>query len=213
MNKTLSSFIKDTIKKQEISGNALAKNCKVSQSYISRLINEKSKPTVEFLKKLAPHLGVDYKFLMTLTGDLESPIPQEGIEFKQADKIPLLGNCPASPKRWELDDVEGWYPVLKKDIRGRRLYLLRVVGDSMNKAGIDDGDYILIDADKLPENGNIAVVKVDGECTLKRFYRTRQNVMLVPDSTNPEHQAMTFGPKEEIQLRGVVEAIYMKKVK
>lgn len=218
--KKLGELIECFIKEHFISGNAFAKKCKVSQSYISDIINEKvKKPTPEILKKIAPALGVDYKYLLTITGDLEpgspTPIPAQGIELSKTDliRIPLLGHCPASPKQWVPGEIEDWYPISKKDARGRRLYFLKVKGDSMNKAGIEDGDTVLVDADKHPINGNVAVIKIDGECTMKRFFKNEKGITLVPDSTNSKHQIATFGPDEDIKIRGVVEAVYMKKIR
>jgi Ni,Fe-hydrogenase maturation factor len=72
---------------------------------------------------------------------------------------------------------------------------------------------ILVDADKTPKNGNIVVARVDHECTIKRFYRTDHTVTLMPDSQNAKHQPMTFTKENLVQIRGVVDSVYLKKVK
>ena len=48
-------------------------------------------------------------------------------------------------------------------------FYARVSGDSMVGAGLDDGDLLVIDRSKNPENGKIAICLVDGEFTVKRI--------------------------------------------
>lgn len=139
-------------------------------------------------------------------------LPPEAIPMKHLVRIPLLGSAPAGPKSFGSDEVESWHEFPKEIVKGRRLYLLRVTGDSMNRAGIESGDIVVVDADKEPTNGAAVVIRVDGDATIKRFYRTNDQITLTPDSTNPEHQPMIVGKRSEVLLRGVVEAVWMKKI-
>jgi len=128
-------------------------------------------------------------------------------------KVPILGHCPASPKHWISGEVEGYEVIPRSFLGSRRVYILRVQGDSMDRAGIGDGDMILVDADRAPKNGNIVVARIDHECTIKRFYRTDHTVTLMPDSQNAKHQPVTFTKENLVQIRGVVDSVYLKKVK
>ncbi len=85
----------------------------------------------------------------------------------------------------------------------------------MNRAGIENGDLVVVNAERYPKNGDIVVVRIDGDATIKRFHKIdNKRVKLVPDSTNPAHDSKTYDVgKVEIRLRGVVQAIYMKNVK
>jgi SOS-response transcriptional repressor LexA len=84
----------------------------------------------------------------------------------------------------------------------------------MNKAGIDDGDLVIVDADAHPSNGQIVIIYIDHEYTMKRFYKNDEQITLMPDSQNPKHTPMMFDTKKcEIILRGVVEAVHWKKIK
>lgn len=152
--------------------------------------------------------GTDYKIELH-----EQLTLQDALALKHYVRLPLLGTCPASQKSVVQDEVERWIEFPKELVRGRRLYLLRVRGDSMNRAGIDDADIVIVDADKEPVNGSIVVARIDSESTLKRFYRSEDRITLTPDSTNPKHQPETFTKKNEVMLRGVVDFIWMKKVK
>lgn len=130
------------------------------------------------------------------------------------DRVPLLGACPASNRTWVADEVESWHPFPKDVIKGRKFYLLRVKGDSMNRAGIDNGDLVLVAADREPVNGNIVVICVDHEYTMKRFYKQDNLVNLMPESTNPEHKPCMIDVKKvEVMIRGVVEMVYLKKLR
>jgi len=128
-------------------------------------------------------------------------------------KIPVLGQCPASAKNWTNDEVECFESISKTLIGDRRMYILRIHGDSMDRAGIDDGCLVLVDADRKPLNGNIVVARIDHECTIKRLYKSENTITLSPDSNNPKHSPMTFTKENLVQIRGVVDSIYLKKVK
>ena len=159
-------------------------------------------------RALARALGVSFEVVVST----ELPHGAEPLPTSYV-KVPLLGICPASDKKIVLDEVMEWEWLPREDVRGRRVYLLKVKGDSMNRAGIDDGDKILVDAEAQPENGQIVVARIDGESTIKRFYREGTTVTLSPDSTNPKHQPRTFTKQNEIMLRGVVRAVWLKRVK
>lgn len=134
-------------------------------------------------------------------------------QMKDYTQVPLLGECPASSKRWVADEVEQMHYLPKEAARGRRLYILRAAGDSMDRSGISNGDMVLVDADAQPQNGDVVVVRVDDECTMKRYYREGSNVTLMPDSSNSKHRPAFFDTKRsEVILRGVVESIFMKKL-
>lgn len=154
------------------------------------------------------HLIEKHQTSMGLQTDIQAALSPRGLV-----QIPLLGQCPASPKSITEGEIEAYYWFPKKVVGGRRLYLLRADGDSMNKADINNGDLVLVDADAAPENGQITVVRIDGECTMKRFYKTDHKITLVPDSTNPKHAPEVYGDDSEIQILGVVKFNYMKGVK
>lgn len=60
-------------------------------------------------------------------------------------------------------------------------YVLRVKGSSMIEDGIFDGDYVVIERNPSPRNGDVVVALLDNEyATLKRFYRERDRIRLQP---------------------------------
>jgi repressor LexA len=87
---------------------------------------------------------------------------------------------------------------------GRRRYLLRVVGQSMVGAGIEDGDLLVVEEDEVPPDGSVIVALLrDGEeVTVKRLYREEGGtVRLGPE--NGDHEELVL-PSEDVRVQGRV---------
>ncbi len=80
------------------------------------------------------------------------------------------------------------------------VFSLTIHGDSMIDASIREGDIALIDPNKQPLHGDIVAALVDGECTLKYFYKDHRGVRLVPG--NPEYPIIY--PQNELVVQGVL---------
>ena len=79
-------------------------------------------------------------------------------------------------------------------------YVLQVVGDSMVDAGINDGDYAVIQRCENAENGAIVVALVeDREVTLKRIRRRGASIALEP--ANSAYEIRIFGP-HQVKIQG-----------
>jgi repressor LexA len=89
----------------------------------------------------------------------------------------------------------------------RRRYLLRVVGQSMTGAGIEDGDLLVIEEDEDPPDGTVVVALLNSgeEVTVKRLYRNGQTVKLKPE--NGEHEEITIAT-EEVKVQGRVVWVF-----
>ncbi|WP_222931798.1 LexA family protein [Hymenobacter lutimineralis] len=81
-------------------------------------------------------------------------------------------------------------------------YFARVRGDSMQEAGIQDGDLLIIDRALTPASGLVVVAVVDGEFTVKRLRLARGRVWLEP--ANPKYQPQEILPGMNFSVRGVV---------
>lgn len=168
---------------------------------MSMAIFERSKP------ELRPFLNLPENEL----GRIAYPMPTTPDEYVS---IPVLGTCPASPRLIAEEEILSRRLVPKSIASGRKLYLLKVKGDSMNRAGIDDGDLILIEHRSDPVNGQIVVACVDDGFSIKRYHREKGLITLMPDSTNPKHMPEVIDlKKHDVRLGGVVKAVYMKEVK
>jgi repressor LexA len=87
---------------------------------------------------------------------------------------------------------------------GRRRYLLRVVGQSMAGARIEDGDLLVVEEDEDPPNGTVVVALLGNgeEATVKRLYREGEAIRLKPQNGGHE-DIVLLGEDVEIQGRVV----------
>ena len=122
-------------------------------------------------------------------------------EFAQ---IPIMGQVRAGSLTLAVEDIEGYIPVEKLQLKGGSFFL-RVKGDSMIDDAILEGDLALIRAQETAENGDIVVAMVDGEATLKRFYREADHIRLQP--RNPNLQPIIISADTELHIIGKVVKI------
>ena len=87
-------------------------------------------------------------------------------------------------------------------------FYARVSGDSMIGAGLDDGDLLVIDRSKNPENGKIAICLVDGEFTVKRIKKEKNKLYLKPE--NKKYKPIELKEENELIIWGVVEYVIKK---
>lgn len=81
-------------------------------------------------------------------------------------------------------------------------FFMRVRGPSMREAGIDDGDYVVIDRSIEPKHGQVVLAVVDGEFTIKRLFRRAGRVKL--QAANPTFSDIEFRDGQELTIWGVV---------
>ncbi len=99
--------------------------------------------------------------------------------------LPILGDVAAGLPVQVEQVVADSLPVPEGMVRRADSFLLRVRGDSMEGAGILDGDLVVVAPDPEPPPGSIVAVTLDGETTLKRLERTDDGWMLVAE--NPHY--------------------------
>ena len=78
-------------------------------------------------------------------------------------RVPLMGRVTAGQPILAVQDIETYIPVPKSVSKGRELFALRVVGESMINAGIYDGDIIIVNRTPTADNGDIVVAMVEDE--------------------------------------------------
>lgn len=117
--------------------------------------------------------------------------------------VPLVGTASCGPLMLAEENIEAMIPVSVNLARpGSKYFLLRAHGDSMNKAGINDGDLVLVRQQSSAENGQHVVALIDDEATIKEFQKKGNVVMLKPRSTNSRHQPFIL--TDDFQIQGVV---------
>jgi len=118
-------------------------------------------------------------------------------------EIPLVGSVPCGAPVLSDENIEGMIPVSEDLARPPHTYfLLRAKGDSMNNAGINEGDLVLVRQQPTASNGDFVVALVNGEATIKEFLRERNVIVLKPKSTNLEHKPIIV--TNDLLVQGVV---------
>ncbi len=117
--------------------------------------------------------------------------------------VPILGRVAAGVPITAQEDVEGEFLFGAGFVpRASDAFMLRVQGDSMVGAAILDGDLILVRPQRTAENGEVVVAMLEGEATVKRFYREAGRVRL-----QPENQTMAPIYASDVEIVGRVEAV------
>jgi repressor LexA len=92
-------------------------------------------------------------------------------------EVPVLGRVPAGKPFLSEENIEGTI-ALPEDMAGEKTFALQVKGDSMIGAGIMDGDRVIVKQQGTAENGDIVCAVIDGEATLKRFFKKDGTITL-----------------------------------
>lgn len=125
---------------------------------------------------------------------------------EQTLNIPLLGSVACGLPIFAEENVEAHIPISIKILKkGNKYFLLRAKGDSMNDAGIDHGDLVLIRQQQYAQNGDQVVALIDDEATIKEYHHKGNLVVLKPKSKNLKYQPIIL--TDEFRIQGVVEAV------
>lgn len=81
-------------------------------------------------------------------------------------------------------------------------FFLKAHGESMINAGIYDGDLLIVDRSIEAAHNKIVIAAIDGELTVKRLIRRKNQVVLAPE--NPDYPEFDITLKEHIHIWGVV---------
>ena len=124
--------------------------------------------------------------------------------------IPILGDIAASPLyRLAEEDFQG---TLRMDAGllsgGGTVFALVVTGDSMIEAGIHDGDYLFVRQQADARDGEIAVVTVGEEATVKRFYREPDGIRLEPENSAMDPIHVSHDSGEDVRVVGVAVGVF-----
>ncbi|PKP09948.1 MAG: repressor LexA [Bacteroidetes bacterium HGW-Bacteroidetes-3] len=125
---------------------------------------------------------------------------------EQTIKVPLLGSIACGLPIFAEENVEAEIPVSIKFIKSDyKYFLLKAVGDSMNLAGINEGDLVLIRQQQHAENGDRVVALIDDEATIKEYRNNGDHIVLLPKSTTKEHQPIVL--TRDFKIQGIVERV------
>lgn len=110
-------------------------------------------------------------------------------------RVPLVGNVACGMPIWAEELIEDWIPLPTKLVgHGQDVFMLRAKGDSMDLAGIDDGDFIVFRKQNTALPGDKVVVLIGTEATVKRVKFDDKKISFEPMSKNKEHKPISPKP-------------------
>jgi repressor LexA len=126
------------------------------------------------------------------------------LEGRIQNRLPLLGLIAAG---YPLDVFENseYINVPPQYLKSDN-YVLKVNGNSMIDAQIQDGDYVIIKKIETAKNGDTVVALINNEATLKRYYVGDEGVELHPQNT--DFNIIHVQPTDQFQINGIVLAVF-----
>ncbi|MBC7794165.1 MAG: transcriptional repressor LexA [Clostridia bacterium] len=127
-------------------------------------------------------------------------------------EIPILGRVAAGEPILAEEHAEGSVVVDQMMIggNGKKVFALKVVGESMIEDGIYDGDYIFVRKKPNAEPGEIVVVLIENEATVKRYYPENDRIRLQPANATMKPIYVDKKDFKQIQIIGLVVGVYRR---
>jgi repressor LexA len=119
--------------------------------------------------------------------------------------VPIVGTVAAGVPLLAQENIVGELLVERGVVRGGRHFALEVSGDSMVRADIHDGDYVVVRQQPIAESGDIVVALLGDEATVKRLSIAQDRIELRPE--NPRYRSMVIGPDDDLRIQGKVVAV------
>jgi repressor LexA len=178
---------------------SVADRAGISNAYLSQIeTGQVKQPSPDTLKKLAESLRHDHLDLLRVAGYLPADPPDQ-----KTIKIPVLGFTPAGDIKFVVDDVQDWLEINFDLVKDRNTFALRIKGDCLKNAGIFDGDLIIVSKTQEVRDGDIAVIRIDGECTCKKIFKHGDQLILQP--MNADFQPIVIDLKSKpVEIIGKV---------
>jgi repressor LexA len=134
---------------------------------------------------------------------------KRSVKEKGEKKIPIIGTVAAGAPLFAEQNIEG-YITINPDIMGfNGDFVLRVRGDSMKDANVNNNDLIVVKQTNFPKNREIVVALLDDEATVKRFFLEKDFIRLQPE--NPKYQPLEIRKNDMyFKVLGTVQAVINK---
>ena len=132
-----------------------------------------------------------------------------GFSSSNIISIPIVGRVRAGEPILAIENIEGYFNLDRSFVSSKDVFLLRVQGDSMIDAHIQDGDFALVKPQSNAENGEIVVALIEDEATIKRIFQKRDLIHLEPANPDMEPIVIKKGEKQ-VTIVGKVIGIFRK---
>lgn len=126
---------------------------------------------------------------------------------KNYREIPIIGRVAAGYPVFSEENIEGTLIIdsslIKKDFK---YFGLKVKGDSMIDEGIFEGDTVIVKSQNIANNNEIIIAMVNGETTVKKYFKSKSKVELIP--ANKNYNPITVSNKMDFSVIGKVVGVY-----
>lgn len=181
---TVGEYIREKRKGLGLTAKELARRARVSDGHIIYIEKGQRRPTFEKLMGILDALGVEIVDFLEKTGYAEPNV--EPVRIARLLRVPVISWVIAG--RWkevcdafEPGDADEW---IETDVRGKNVFALRVVGDSMEPE-FKEGDVIIVNPGVEAAPGDFVVVKSNEEATFKQLKKFGPRWVLHP--LNPKY--------------------------
>lgn len=126
------------------------------------------------------------------------------IAHQHMANIPLVGNVACGAPLLAEENVEAYVSYDEDKLKGhaKEYFFLRAFGDSMNKAGIDDGDLVLVRQQDTANPNERIVALIGDDATVKKLVKSDGHWTLRPESNNPKHKDLIM--IDQFSIQGIV---------
>lgn len=198
--------LKRYMSKNDVDRNELSKHLNIAYTTLSDWINAKKYPRIDNIEILANYFNIDKSDLIEPPGikireDMKPLLKYTLRQMSHKTSIPLIGTIAAGTPILAEQNIERYFDI---DTSIDCDFCLRIQGDSMIDAGINNNDIVFIRQQPTLEIGEIGAIQIGEEATLKRFYRTNDSIILQP--ANSDYLPQVYTSDSDVKILGKLVA-------
>ena len=176
-------------------------NVRLAKNDLSQYVSGKVEPKQDKLSILSLALNISEAWLAGYNVPMTR---NDNIVPIAVQKFPLLGEIACGTPKFASESIECY---IEAGTNVKADFCLRAKGDSMINARIYDGDIVFIHSQDTVENGEIAVVLIDNEATLKRYFYYAEQSKLVLQAENSNYEPFVYVGDELQNVRVLGKAV------
>lgn len=190
--------LKSSREQNQLTIKDVSKMVGLSVSTISRyengLVANMNTPTLQMLSEI---YNVNILWLLGKSDSRHDQIKTT----KSINSVPLIGTIAAGTPILAEENIERYFNI---DSSIKADFCLRIKGDSMINAGINNNDIVFIRQQPTLEIGEIGAIQIGEEATLKRFYRTNDSIIL--QGANSRYLPQVYTSESDVKVLGKLVA-------
>lgn len=155
-----------------------------------------------------------YNYVLKMVDEGMLSNSEEGLQTSVTKKVNtstvpvgVVGSIACGTPTYAEENITEYINLPSFAVRNGNYFILVADGDSMQNAGISNGDYVLIRQQNTAEEGQIIAALLDNEATLKRFYKDEKNKRFI---LHPENESYSDIYVDELLIQGVAVSVVWK---